>query len=731
MNCHQTHNATAQIWRPYAIDPATALTSTTRSSGYKLLKAFPSGTTTGAANTYGYYEPGQVVKAPETTLTAGVTYSQTLSAEFTVTDDFGSEYAAPVWIAQHIGPEPGDESGSDRDANAVNTAALSVWCADCHNLNIGGSFELADVELGFKAHTERTHPAPFVGAFNGPGQCYTCHRGGLPRVSATDGCSQCHYGTGDYAENRHDAAGTHYVDSDFPHSGESGGYKMLGNYSVDVVGLNPTIIDETVTVGPDNLDAVCLRCHWVEEKYHDGAVGGDGHSVPAAYTSCTEAGCHTAGDAADIHAATPSGCDSCHTSVPLTNDCATCHPDKLTEHGYDALQHTATPGSGWVMLFAAGTHDSAMVGDGGVVVDCDTCHNTELGPVHQDACSTCHPTPVDTLSTWTGGCQQGGCHTTYHEDSGRSHYPPEGAEEDCTVCHESPSWNVPASSCANCHLTFSPSDTTPPVTTSNAQPSYHGSGVIDFTMRDSGLVGVGTTFYRVDGGPVQTGRRVVVSGAGAHILEFWSVDQAGNAEIPHTTGFTITADTTPPVTTSNAQATYTGNANITLFPSDDSSAGVKATYYQLDGGPTQTGTSVFVPRVGSDAQPHTLTFWSEDYSGNVEAPNTVNFTIVGQGTIRLVWWDADVNPAHAPGSGEWAEWTIRRGGSTGPIVASGRQDGPWDGVDDEVVAVSATPYWVYVYYQYWNPDAGFYDQDSTIFSSVLVDTAGETVRLQY
>jgi hypothetical protein len=50
-------------------------------------------------------------------------------------------------------------------------------------------------------------------------------------------------------------------------------------------------------------------------------------------------------------------------------------------------------------------------------------------------------------------------------------------------------------------------------------------------------------------------------------------------------------------------------------------------------------------------------------------------------------------------------------------------------VDDEVVPVSATPYYVYIYYQYW--DGSIFEQDSTIFPSVAVSTPGEVVTLHY
>ncbi|HSK47873.1 MAG TPA: hypothetical protein VLA05_07715, partial [Coriobacteriia bacterium] len=89
-----------------------------------------------------------------------------------------------------------------------------------------------------------------------------------------DACSQCHYGTGNYAENRFDgrAVGDELVASDFPHSGEDDDYKMLGSYSILApaggVGAATTTIDDTVAVGAGNLDAVCIRCHGGIGTYH-------------------------------------------------------------------------------------------------------------------------------------------------------------------------------------------------------------------------------------------------------------------------------------------------------------------------------------------------------------------------------------------------------------------------------------------------------------------------------
>ncbi|MDH4139413.1 MAG: cytochrome c3 family protein, partial [Coriobacteriia bacterium] len=279
MSCHQPHNADAMTWQPEQVTNYAGVATFGSQDSYKLLRQFPSGTFVGGLDGYGQIPIGNISLVPETTLTAGVNFDNARAmgadpgALNLVRGSTSRAYNRPMWVAQ------GFDGDHDRNeylaeeaiASAVNNAALSVWCADCHNLNIGGWEHLANPELGFKAHTERTHPAPYTGSHYGPGQCYSCHRNDLPRKNTGDSCSQCHYGTGAYFENRIDEGGAEYVASDFPHSGEDGDYKMLGSYSVVPIaayGDSATTIDETVTVGPDNLDAVCLRCHGGIGTYH-------------------------------------------------------------------------------------------------------------------------------------------------------------------------------------------------------------------------------------------------------------------------------------------------------------------------------------------------------------------------------------------------------------------------------------------------------------------------------
>ena len=84
-----------------------------------------------------------------------------------------------------------------------------------------------------------------------------------------------------------------------------------------------------------------------------------------------------------------------------------------------------------------------------------------------------------------------------------------------------------------------------------------------------------------------------------------------------------TGENVPPVTTSNAVASYTNKATILFFAMDNAGgSGVDHTAYTLDG-VAGVGAFAFTDVLGA----HTLVFWSVDKAGNVEAPHTVNFVV--------------------------------------------------------------------------------------------------------
>jgi hypothetical protein len=277
LSCHQQHQAPAMLWQPSGFDPAlTADTVGGNPDGTKLLKRYPSGSYSAATLSGGDYwvALADAVAVPETTLTAGTNFSTTVSNELAMTLSDGTQARMPTWIAQGwTSADSGFGGATAWDPTAVNENALSVWCADCHNLDIG-SYQNTQAELGFRAHTERTHPAPFQGAAAGAGQCYSCHRNDLSVMVGTadpsgygmnqaaggtaDSCTQCHYGTASYASDNANR------ETDFPHSGTPNDIKLLGAYSVGAVATTDTAWAASftaLTVAESNLDAVCLRCH--------------------------------------------------------------------------------------------------------------------------------------------------------------------------------------------------------------------------------------------------------------------------------------------------------------------------------------------------------------------------------------------------------------------------------------------------------------------------------------
>ena len=412
-------------------------------------------------------------------------------------------------------------------------------------------------------------------------------------------------------------------------------------------------------------------------------------------------------------------------------NCVDCHGSEV----HNDVDHTSSPPGARVTVFADFTHDSLNWNTPSpqfdVFVNCSTCHTADLKAIHANDCSTCHSTPYDTVKdNWLGGCQQGGCHSVFHGDVTTAHDPFENTGDpanDCSRCHSS-GWEVTQANCLNCHASYGPTDLTPPVTTANALPTYFGPAYIDFSMRDNnGKVGVGRTYYTLDNGPEIGQGKVFVSTPGSHVLEFWSVDQSGNVETTRkSTSFTIVQDVTPPTTTSDAKATYEQGGMITLTATDNSSLGVKTTYYSLNGAPTATGTVINLPNTNGT---HTLVYWSVDWAGNVEPQRSVTFTVFsGTGTIRLVWYNSDTTGSPCFGDPEAnAAWTIYKDGWGGQVVNAGWGGCPnWSGVNDISVPIGTTSYLVVVdwYDSWWGYD------DRSVFT-VSVTAPGQTVTVRY
>jgi putative cell wall-binding protein len=221
-----------------------------------------------------------------------------------------------------------------------------------------------------------------------------------------------------------------------------------------------------------------------------------------------------------------------------------------------------------------------------------------------------------------------------------------------------------------------PTDTTAPVTTSDAEPSYADEALVTLSASDEGGSGVIATYYILDGGAQWPyAAPIRVTELGGHTLEFWSVDNAGNVEDVQTVTFEV-VDTIAPSTSSDAAASYENEAVVSLSAHDNpTGSGVAATYYSLDG----AGARAYAGGIRvNEAGTHTLRYWSVDVAGNAEAMQTVGFEIldtidptteddaepfyVGSATITL---SAEDNPG---GSGVAATYCALDGGTAEPYA---------------------------------------------------------------
>ena len=207
------------------------------------------------------------------------------------------------------------------DPAQVNQYTMSVWCESCHDAALKMQ-SAASEETSFTANTtkdakgwhatdplaerlpvtgsdddiEGPHATVLTGVYSGPGQCYTCHRGGLPadpdavapnalapfnryrslgyyQVTSASSpaarraqqqrnlkCSRCHFGTADYA--------FFSPGSDWPHMSNDGGAALLGDWTRVLDGDKPGDATPVLSMAvsgvdfPDNATTyACQRCH--------------------------------------------------------------------------------------------------------------------------------------------------------------------------------------------------------------------------------------------------------------------------------------------------------------------------------------------------------------------------------------------------------------------------------------------------------------------------------------
>ena len=555
------------------------------------------------------------------------------------------------------------------------TGTGPAWCFECHSSNAWFEGTYPDPEVpdrnasGYPIAGTWLGPDAYSGAGNAhrliPETTQTAGDGGNVRRSEGD-CLYCH--SAHRGANEYDALRTTFRPTD---SSTLALDQTNGTYALVCFTCHGGVAPSGFATAPVNI-----------KQFATSGSPGAGHKITAGHRIRTSGG--------DLPVGAPLPCYECHNPHGTTrgNDsmlsdtlggglgtgaaqdtrtfCLTCHTTSDTGAGWDSetATYTAVPAAEEVVGISrtggalglpnvpghaeADTEDCYTCHGDSYVAGGNNVHNPDVGAAPDNRAPTTISdalvsyTDSATISlTATDNAGGSGVATTYYALDGG--VPVAGTSVTVSTLgnHTLEFWSVdvvgnietPFNSVA---FTIAAADTIAPTTTSDALASYTESATISITATDNaGGTGVATTYYSLDGGIPVAGTSVTVSTLGAHTLEYWSVDAAGNEEMPHNLlGFTITAavtDTIAPTTISDALVSYTDSATISLTATDNAGgSGVATTYYALDGGVPVAGTSVTVSTLGN----HTLEFWSVDVVGNIETPfNSVAFTIAAADTI--------------------------------------------------------------------------------------------------
>jgi len=164
-------------------------------------------------------------------------------------------------------------------------------------------------------------------------------------------------------------------------------------------------------------------------------------------------------------------------------------------------------------------------------------------------------------------------------------------------------------------------DTTPPVTT--ASP---GGGAYSSPQSVTLAANEPATIYYTTNGATPTIASPVYSGpipvSVSTTLKFFARDTAGNSEAVKTAIYTLTLDTTPPVTTASPPGgTYSSPQSVTLAANEPATI-----YYTTNGATPTTSSPVYSGSIPVSVST-TLKFFARDTAGNSEVVRTAIYSI--------------------------------------------------------------------------------------------------------
>jgi hypothetical protein len=169
-------------------------------------------------------------------------------------------------------------------------------------------------------------------------------------------------------------------------------------------------------------------------------------------------------------------------------------------------------------------------------------------------------------------------------------------------------------------------DRTPPSTEHDYDGMWHTSDITINLVGTDVLSGIGEIYYRVNGGSVLSvgtnGQPQVITENSNNTLEFWSLDNAGNEELPHIFLFDIRLDKSAPESNDDYDGLWhTSDIVINIIGSDDLS-GIDDIYYQINGGTILSLGTNGNPTITTEGENNTLAYWAVDKAGNMQLPYT-------------------------------------------------------------------------------------------------------------
>lgn len=289
-----------------------------------------------------------------------------------------------------------------------------------------------------------------------------CHRAGLADLHRGVGCDPCHGTAREPSSNCIECHGDYHAGTGHPaiESTSTPSCTAAACHGTDAVATHPDCSschgsdDPAILAVISAGDAKCESCH-APATVHPGAPAK--HSLPE--IGCTEAGCHSSGDVASIHADAEDLCFVCHkVGEPLTKDCVTCHtstPPKHTPADHVSIPDTSTPSCsdakchGTSLLTTPQRRKHASCNschDGGVqwakvipgATQCETCHG-DYPSIHGGAAAK---------HAWTNPvCAKAGCHPNDVADVHTTWASPPGCMDSCHAPGKTPSTNCAAAGC--------------------------------------------------------------------------------------------------------------------------------------------------------------------------------------------------------------------------------------------------------------------------------------------